>query len=56
MNFRKVDSLIRLKERACQKQTLLRMMANPNKSGSARKISRNRVAVKKLVDRDALIH
>ena len=57
MNFKKADSLIRLKERACQKQTLLRTMANPNKSGCAKKKkSRNRVAVKKLMDRDALLH
>ena len=56
MNFKKADSLIRLEERAYHKQTLLRTMANPNKSGCAKKTSRNRVAGKKPLDRDALLH
>ena len=52
----KAHSLTRLKERACHKQTLLRMMAKPNKSGCAKTISRNGAALKKLPDRDALLH
>ena len=50
------DSLIRLIERACHKKTLLRTMANPNISGCAKNTSRNRVALNKLLDRDALLH
>ena len=56
MNFKKADSLIRLKERACNKQTQLRTMAKPNKSSCAKATSTNRVALKKLPDRDALLH
>ena len=56
MNFKKADTLIRLKERVCHKQTLLKRMANPNNSGCAKKTSRNGVALKKLLDRDALLH
>ena len=52
----KAHSLTRLKERACHKQTLLRMMAKPNESGCAQATLRNGVAQKKLPDRDALLH
>ena len=51
MYFKKADSLIRFKERARHKQTLLRTIANPKKIGCAKKTSRNRVAVKKLMER-----
>ena len=47
MNIKKGNSLIRLIERACHKQTLARGMPNPNKSGCAKKTSRNGVALKK---------
>ena len=57
MYFKKADSLIRFKERARHKQTLLRTIANPKKSGCAKKKkSRNGVALKKRLDRDALLH
>ena len=56
MYFKKADSLIRFKERARHKQSLLRTIANPKKSGCAKKTSRNEVALKKLLDRDALLH
>ena len=47
MNIKKGDSLITVIERACHKQTLARGMPNPNKSGCAKKTSRNGVALKK---------
>ena len=53
MYFKKADSLIRFKEMARHKQTLLRMIANPKKIGCAKTTSRNGVALKKLLDRDA---
>ena len=37
MNFKKVDSLIILKERACHKQTQAMGRPNPNKSGRTKK-------------------
>ena len=36
MNIKKGDSLIRLIEKACPKQTLARGMANPKKNGCAK--------------------
>ena len=37
MYFKKADALIGFKERARHKQTLLRTIANPKKSGYAKK-------------------
>ena len=56
MTFKKADSLIRFKERARHKEPLLKTIANPKKSGCAKKTSRNGVALKKLLDSDALLH
>ena len=42
MNFKKVDLLIRLKERARHKQTLPMGRPNPNKSGRAKKKTLNK--------------
>ena len=54
MNFKKADSLIRCKERASHKQTLPMGRPNPNKSGRAKKTSKNGVALNKLLDGYAL--
>ena len=55
MNFKKVDSLVRLKERARHKQTLPMGRPNPNKRGRAKKTSKNGVALNKLLDGYALL-
>ena len=56
MNIKKGDSLIRVIERACHKQTLPREMPNLNKNGCTKKPQQNGVALNKLLDGDALLH
>ena len=56
MNFKKADSLIRLKERACHEKTLPMGRPNPKKSDRAKKTSKNGVALNKLLDGSALLH
>ena len=48
MNIKKGDSLIRLIERACHKQTLPRGMPNPKKNGCAKNPREGGYALKEL--------